>query len=202
MSSRNHGDTPELILASGSPRRHELLTQIGLKFKVVTVDIDETRRSHEPAEAYARRLARHKAQAGLILTGNSLPVLGADTIVLVENEILGKPANENEALSMLETLSGRSHYVLTAVSVVAQGRETACLSVSRVRFRSTTLAERKAYWESGEPADKAGAYAIQGKAAVFIECLEGSYSGVMGLPLFETAKLLSGVGIYPLGNHE
>ncbi len=198
VSSGGYGRKAELILASGSPRRRELLAQIGLKFKVLAVDIDETRRSHEQAEAYVRRLARLKALTGYLRVRKSAPVLGADTIVVLGSTILGKPANRDEALSMLEKLSGRTHKVLTAVSVRAEGYDATRLSVSHVKFRSISLAERCVYWASGEPVDKAGAYAIQGKAAVFIEYLEGSYSGVMGLPLFETAELLSQIGIDPL----
>ena len=202
VSSGSHDQRSELILASRSPRRRELLAQIGLKFKVVAVDIDEQRKTHEPAEVYVRRLARLKAQAGYVRTGKSVPVLGADTIVVLDKMILGKPANRDEALSMLENLSGRTHQVLTAVAVLAQGYEATRLSVSQVRFRSISLAERSAYWACGEPVDKAGGYAIQGKAAIFVETLEGSYSGVMGLPLFESAELLSQIGIDLLGGSE
>ena len=193
---------PQIYLASTSPRRRELLAQLGIRFEVVSQDIPEIRVGHETPEQYVERLALAKAHAGLEVLGKgaSAPVLGADTAVVVDNEVLGKPRNEQDALAMLEWLSGRSHRVLSAVAVVArvdlgQDRHLVKASESRVVFRSTTEDERKAYWQSGEPADKAGAYGIQGKAAIFIERLEGSYSGVMGLPLYETAELLRQFGI-------
>ena len=193
---------PQIYLASTSPRRRELLAQLGIRFEVVSQDIPEIREGHETPEQYVERLALAKARAGLIVLGKgaSAPVLGADTAVVVDNEVLGKPRDEQDALAMLERLSGRSHRVLSAVAVVArvdlgQDRHLVKTSESHVVFRSTTADERKAYWLSGEPADKAGAYGIQGLAAVFIERLVGSYSGVMGLPLYETAELLRRFGI-------
>ena len=189
---------PHLILASASPRRRELLDQIGVRYRVYPVDVDETRQQSESATAYVRRLARLKAQTGAMGADEGLPALGADTAVILDNKILGKPADSNAAMSMLTALSGREHFVMTAVAVTWLGREQIRLSVSKVRFRSTTRKERIRYWESGECTDKAGAYAIQGMGALFISHLEGSYSGVMGLPLFETGQLLAEVGVFPL----
>ncbi len=189
---------PHLILASASPRRRELLDQIGVRYRVYPVDVDETRQQNESATAYVRRLARLKAQTGAMGADEGLPALGADTAVVLDNKILGKPADRDAAMSMLTALSGREHFVMTAVAVAWLGREQIRLSVSKVRFRSTTRKERIRYWESGECTDKAGAYAIQGMGALFISHLEGSYSGVMGLPLFETGQLLSEFGIHPL----
>jgi septum formation protein len=191
---------PQLVLASASPRRRELLEQIGVRYRVMAVDVDETHQQNESAVAYVQRLAQSKARAGALGANHSLPALGADTAVVLDDIILGKPANKEDALSMLAALSGREHQVMTAVSLVLPGRELKRLSVSRVRFRSTTRDERNGYWESGECTDKAGAYAIQGMGALFISHLEGSYSGVMGLPLYETGELVKAVGIHPLKN--
>lgn len=188
----------KLILASGSPRRKELLDQIGVNFIVEAVVVDESLREHEQPQAYVQRLATLKAEVGQRRAQHSLPVLGADTIVFVEGQILGKPRDKREALGMLERLSGRRHQVLSAVSMVADGCKAIRLCTSHVSFRHISATEREKYCKTGEPLGKAGAYAIQGKAAVFIERLEGSYSGVMGLPLYETARLLAEVGIDPL----
>lgn len=187
---------PPLFLASGSPRRRELLTQIGVRFTVLSAQIDETPHSEEIPAAYVERLARGKAQAGLaLLSDDQCCVLGADTAVVLDGHILGKPLDEADAQSMLTALSGREHEVLTAVALVNRQRcETRVVS-SRVRFRSISTAEIQAYWASGEPRDKAGSYAIQGLAAIFVEGLHGSYSAVVGLPLCETAELLSRFGI-------
>jgi septum formation protein len=187
----------EIILASGS-RRRELLAQIGVDFKVMAVDIDEQRRSHESAESYVQRLACNKAQVGFNRAGKSIPALGADTCIGLDNAILGKPVDREEAMFMLETLSGRTHRVLTAVTLTAPGYEATRLCVSLVSFRPISATECQAYWATGESMGKAGAYAIQGKGAIFVKSLQGSYSGVMGLPLFETAELLMEIGIQPL----
>lgn len=189
---------PQLILASASPRRRELLDQIGVRYRVNSVDIDEARQQNEPALAYVQRLAQLKAGVGAVGEYDKLPALGADTAVVLDDSIMGKPANREEAIAMLAALSGREHQVMTAVAVALPGRARIRLSVSRVRFRSTTRDERNRYWESGECTDKAGAYAIQGMGGLFISHLEGSYSGVMGLPLFETGQLLTDFGICPL----
>ena len=186
---------PQVYLASGSPRRRELLAQIGLQFAVLEVDVPECQTHDESAANFARRLALSKARAGRqLLADADAPVLGADTVVVVAGRTLGKPRDRADALDMLERLSGRTHEVLTAVALVGAA-ERVCLSTSRVRLRTTTAAEREAYWATGEPRDKAGGYAIQGRAAVFVTALEGSYSGVMGLPLFETAEMLREQGV-------
>jgi septum formation protein len=182
---------PQLILASGSPRRHELLLQIGVPHRVRAADVDERPLAGEDALECAARLAIAKARA---VTG-TLPVLGADTVVVQDGAVLGKPRDRADALTMLRCLSGRTHRVISAVALAWPARIESRVSVSTVRFRQLGDAECAAYWESAEPRDKAGGYAIQGLAAVFIEHLEGSYSGVMGLPLFETAELLAMAGI-------
>jgi septum formation protein len=191
-------DTPQLILASASARRCELLRQIGVGFEVQVVEVDEAYRKGEDPQTHVLRLAGAKARAAAARSGRHLPVLGADTVVVLADRVLGKPEGRDEALAMLEALSGRIHRVMTGVVVLAERVESARLSVSRVGFRTTTPVERESYWASGECTDKAGAYAIQGKGALFVRHLEGSYSGVMGLPLFETAELLAAVGIDPL----
>jgi septum formation protein len=186
---------PLLCLASASPRRRELLAQIGVAHTIAAANIDESVLSGEAAADYALRMARAKALAVRGLAG-ALPVLGADTIVVLDGVICGKPASAADGLAMLGRLSGRTHTVLTAVALVVPGSAPASrLSTSEVTFRTLSHAECLAYWESGEPRDKAGGYAVQGRAAVFIERLNGSYSGVMGLPLFETAELLRAAGM-------
>ncbi len=188
----------QIILASASPRRRELLDQIAVTYEVMPVDIDETVNSEEMAEVFVQRLALEKARAGFKKQRNSLPVLGSDTIVVLNKRILGKPKNKEDGLSMLAELSGQEHQVLTAVAVVDAEQSQCLLSVSHVFFRPLSEQEILAYWNTGEPADKAGGYGIQGIAAQFIERLDGSYSGVMGLPLFETAQLLKTLGISSL----
>ncbi|ACO77494.1 Maf-like protein [Azotobacter vinelandii CA] len=186
-----------LYLASGSPRRRELLTQIGVPFTTLAVTIDETPLADETPATYVERLARDKAAAGLAgLAGDrQAVVLGADTTVALDGRILGKPGSRAEALAMLRALGGRGHEVLTAVALASAGRCEARLVRSRVTFRPLAAAETEAYWATGEPLDKAGGYAIQGLAAVFVSHLEGSYSAVVGLPLCETAQLLAEFGI-------
>ncbi len=190
-------DAPRLCLASASPRRAELLRQIGVRHRVVRPGVDELRRPGESVAALVQRLAAAKARAGLALRpdGLAVPVLGADTLVVLDGEPLGKPAGAEEGLAMLERLSGRTHEVLTAVAMTDGDRSEVRLSRSEVRFREITPEERRAYWASGEPRDKAGGYAIQGLGAIFVADLVGSYSGVMGLPLFETAELLRRFGV-------
>jgi septum formation protein len=188
---------PPLYLASGSPRRRELLTQIGVPYTALSAEIDETPFADEQPLAYVERLARGKAQAGLasLSAASEACVLGADTAVVLDGRILGKPLDEADARAMLTALSGREHQVLTAVAVAnRQGSEARVVS-SRVHFRPIRAEEIQAYWASGEPRDKAGSYAIQGLAAIFVEALQGSYSAVVGLPLCETAELLSRFGI-------
>ncbi len=195
-NENDHGMSSHIYLASRSPRRGELLSQIGVLHEVVPAEVDETPHPGEAPAEYVIRLALAKAQAGRDGLGNHplLPVLAADTAVVVENEILGKPQDREEALAMLARLSGRSHKVLTGVALAGDELESR-LSVSTVTFRTVTPSDAAAYWNSGEPADKAGGYAIQGLGALFISRLEGSYSGVMGLPLFETAELLRNAGV-------
>ena len=181
-----------LYLASGSPRRRELLTQIGVPFLSQVVPIDENPLPDEPPVAYVERLARAKAQAGLAALSQPLDavVLGADTAVVLDGRILGKPADAAEAQATLTALSGRSHQVLTAVALASSTRVAVRVVSSQVSFRPLRAEEIAAYWASGEPQDKAGSYAIQGLAAVFVSQLQGSYSAVVGLPLCETAALL------------
>jgi len=184
-----------VYLASASPRRGELLRQIGVPFTVRAAAIDEAPLLRETPEAYVVRLAAAKAEAIWASVADARPVLGADTAVVLDDEILGKPADATEAAAMLERLSGRTHRVLTAVAVRHGGGVDTRVSDSEVRFRATTAAERVAYCATGEPFDKAGGYGIQGHAAVFVESIKGSYSGVVGLPLYETAALLARCGI-------
>lgn len=187
-----------VYLASASPRRRELLRQIKVCYRVLPVTVDEIWLSAEPPVSYVARLALAKAQAGLVKVHGRRtlwPVLGADTAVVVDNAVLGKPRDRDEGLGMLALLSGREHTVLSAVALATPARHAFKVQASQVRFREVSLAERVAYWDSGEPADKAGGYGIQGRAAAFIAELRGSYSGVMGLPLFETVELLQEFGI-------
>ncbi len=184
-----------VYLASASPRRSELLRQIGVRFTVRAAAVVEEQLRDERPEAYVARLAAAKAETVWAAVGDSAPVLGADTAVVLDGRVLGKPGTVSEAATMLERLSGRTHRVLTAVELRhAAGLDTR-LSESEVRFRATTADERLAYCRTGEPFDKAGGYGIQGHAAVFVEELRGSYSGVVGLPLNETAALLIRCGI-------
>jgi nucleoside triphosphate pyrophosphatase len=185
-----------VYLASGSPRRSELLRQIGVHFAVKPAAIDESRLPGEAPEAYVCRLAAAKAEAVWATLGaEPRPVLAADTAVVLDGRILGKPVGPAAAAAMLEALSGRSHRVLTAVALRSHAGTDVELAASEVRFRATTQAEREAYAETSEPFDKAGGYGIQGFAAVFVERLTGSYSGVVGLPLYETAALLGRSGV-------
>ena len=189
--------SPLVYLASLSPRRHELLLQIGVDHEVVGVDVDERRLPGEPPADYVVRLASAKAEAAARsgAVAHTLPVLGADTAVVVDGEVLGKPRDRAEALAMLARLSGRTHEVVTGVALATAAGLFTRVSLSRVGFRKLNDGEMARYWASGEPADKAGAYGIQGLGAVFVSRIEGSYSGVVGLPLFETAEMLRGAGI-------
>ena len=179
--------TAQLILASASPRRRELLEQIGLHYVVQVADIDESPLPHETATALVKRLALEKAQAVWNLSDKRLPVLGADTLGLLADELLVKPKDFADAQRMLRQMSNQWHDIYTAVALVDQHRQQVLLNHSRVKLRNIADDEILAYWQSGEPQDKAGAYAIQGRAAIFVERLEGSYSAVMGLPLFESS---------------
>ncbi len=186
-------DGPAIYLASASPRRSELLRQIDVTHAVLPVDIDESPWPGEKPAHYALRLAEQKARAlwEQLPVAQRRPVLAADTTVALGDEILGKPVDHDDAVRILGRLSGREHEVHTAVAVLHEGGADARVSTSTVAFRPLTRAEIDWYWRTGEPADKAGAYAVQGHAAVFIRRLAGSYSGVMGLPLYETWELLA-----------
>ena len=187
---------PKLLLASQSPRRRELLEQIGVKFSISIQDIDETRKIDEKPTDLVTRLAEQKATACLNKSSDvNAVVLASDTIVVLGDEVLGKPEGKYEAIRTLMRLSQSRHRVLTAVSVKCHDRSKTICSETVVTFRAITTEEAENYWESGEPRDKAGAYAIQGLGAIFIQSIMGSYSGVMGLPLFETAELLREFGI-------
>lgn len=187
---------PQLALASTSPRRRELLAQLNLRVLAVGIDVDESLHVNEQPHEYVVRVAAMKAAAGASkVEDQRLPVLGADTSVVIDGEVLGKPLNHADGATMLNRLSGRWHEVITGVVVLHEGKQYIAESTNRVLFRPLTTDEIEWYWSTGEPHDKAGAYAIQGLAAQFIERLEGSYSGVMGLPLFETSKLLSEAGV-------
>jgi septum formation protein len=194
---------PVVILASASPRRTELLLQIGVSHRVVPAQIDERRAAGEPIEDCVRRLAKNKAlevQVALAAvagatTAVEFAVLGADTAVVIDDDLLGKPRDRADALAMLARLSGRWHQVLSAVALASAHGMQCTVSRSEVRFRALSERECALYWDSGEPCDKAGAYAIQGLGAGFVQELRGSYSGVVGLPLFETARLLAEAGV-------
>lgn len=188
------GLKPVLRLASASPRRRQLLDLIGVPHLVTPADIDETPRPGESPDEYVLRLAREKAEA-VWMRQSDLPVLAADTTVAVDGEILGKPESASDALYMLGKLSGRQHSVHTGVALWSAEHRLLAHTDSQVDFAPLTPDEIRAYWESGEPRGKAGAYAIQGLGAVFVTAISGTYTGVMGLPLFETAQLLRQAGI-------
>lgn len=190
--------TPSLILASQSPRRRQLLAQLGYQFSVQASDIDETVISTETPADYVLRLAKQKAQHVF----NLLPeteqaqgfVLGSDTSVVFNDQILGKPANEQDCITTLSLLSNKQHQVLTAIALVSKGSVQAQVVTTDVSFTSLSHAQILAYWLTGEPQDKAGSYAIQGIAGQFVKAINGSYSAVVGLPLYETAQLLTNAG--------
>jgi septum formation protein len=186
-----------IVLASASLRRSQLLNQIGVRHRVVEADIDETAQPGESPPDYVQRLAASKAQAVATRVQDpaGVPVLAADTTVVLDGHIFGKPADEADCLAMLAALAGRTHAVLTAVALWHDSRLSRALDTSYVTFRAIDAQEGRRYWASGEPAGKAGGYAIQGLGAVFVARLEGSFSGVMGLPLFQTAGLLDAAGV-------
>lgn len=187
-----------IYLASGSPRRAELLQQINVEFEQLPVDIDESLLALESAGDYVMRMAKSKAQAGVTkLARESVgsAVLGADTIITIDDNIVGKPVDKSHCRNILLKLSGREHRVLSSVALAIDNKIDCRLSVNKVCFRSLSVVEIREYCASDEPKDKAGAYAIQGRAAIFIKHLEGSYSSVMGLPIYETAELLKKAGI-------
>lgn len=187
-------DLPSLYLASQSPRRRELLQQIGVSHEVVSAQVTEVPRTQESPSDYVQRLAREKAEAGLATVKRSAlvpkPVLGADTIVVINNEILEKPESPEHAAEMLRKLAGTTHQVMTAVALISDSQCEIKLSVTDVVFRALSEPEIAAYWASGEPCDKAGGYAIQGLGAVFVQEIRGSYTGVVGLPIEKTVLLL------------
>ncbi|MEX2365170.1 MAG: Maf family protein [Pseudohongiellaceae bacterium] len=186
-----------LYLASASPRRREILAQMGVHYEMLAQDVDEALISGEAADAYVLRMARSKVQAALqgLRADSPALVLGADTCVVIDGRILGKPESQQHGLEMLHSLSGRMHQVLTAVAVADSELMHATLSHTSVKFRTLTDEEIMAYWSSGEPRDKAGSYGIQGLGAILVESIRGSYSNVVGLPVFETADLLGRFGI-------
>ena len=181
----------DLYLASQSPRRRELLAQLGVRYEVRPANVPEQVLPGELPSAFVQRLAMEKATTvwSSLNDGQRRPVLGADTVVCIDEHILGKPRDKQAGIDMLQLLSGRTHEVVTGVALVSQ-QHSVCVNVSQVTFKSLSLGEIERYWASAEPIDKAGGYAIQGYAAAFITHLDGSYSGVMGLPLYETAQLL------------
>ena len=186
---------PEIVLASQSPRRQDLLRQIGVRFTAIPVLVEEVPRSGEIAVDYVHRVAAAKSAAGLATIRTALPVLAADTEVVLDGRIMGKPRDLAHAAELLSELSGRSHLVLSAVSLRLGERHWTAFSETEVSLRALDRSEMESYWLTGEPCDKAGAYAIQGYGALFVRRIAGSYSGVVGLPLFETAELLRRVGI-------
>jgi septum formation protein len=187
----------QLYLASRSPRRQELLRQVGLRFAIAPAEVDEQRSAGQSPADYAVATALAKARAARV--PGPEPVLGADTDVVIDGEILGKPADRAQAVAMLQRLAGRTHEVYSGVALVQGARAETTLSITRVTFGPISVAQAQAYWETGEPADKAGAYAIQGYGAQFVREIHGSYSGVVGLPLYETLELLRRFGVAPAG---
>lgn len=185
---------PHIILASASPRRKELLEQIGVNYQVYAVDIDESAHAGEAALNYVQRMAAEKSAACLARIGHTLPVLAADTTVVLGGVIMGKPKDKQDALAMLRQLSGATHQVYTAVSLRGSEHHEV-VSKTDVTFKTLTDVELEKYWQTGEPLDKAGSYAIQGLGALFVQSIHGSFSGVVGLPLFETGQLLIKQGI-------
>jgi len=181
----------DLYLASGSPRRQELLGMLGVTFERLVPGVEEQRAPQEAPQDYVTRLARDKARAGVALATRDLPVLGADTIVVLNGDVLGKPRDAAHAAEMLRRLSGQTHEVMTAVALADKQRVRERLVMTRVAFRALTARDIAAYVESGEPMDKAGAYGIQGLGGCFVRRIEGSYHAVVGLPLVETWELLS-----------
>ncbi len=183
---------PHLYLASGSPRRRELLAQIGVPFTRLSVDVPEVRAADEAPEAYVQRLAADKARAGFAaMPGDAGVVLGADTLGVLDGQVLEKPRDQAHAAELLRAMSGREHRILSAVALTDGQRWASRLVESRVTFRELSDTEINRYWHTGEPQDKAGGYAIQGLGAVFVASLTGSYSAVVGLPLEATAALLA-----------
>jgi septum formation protein len=197
-----HSPLKMIYLASHSPRRRQLLDQIHVTYQPLAINIDETPHPQESPQHYVQRLALAKARAARTLVDTIHPILAADTAVVCDEQIFGKPTDTKDAKQMLTQLSGRGHQVMTAIALVTPNQEKVRLNISQVYFRALSGVEIDAYIATGEPLDKAGSYAIQGLASIFIERLEGSYSGVMGLPLYETAILLTEIGVNSLANGE
>ncbi len=190
MTSSNN-NKPQIYLASNSPRRQELLHQMGVEFAVIPQFAEENHLSNESPEDFVARLALAKASDGLArLNKQNIPVLGSDTAVILDGKILGKPEGREDAIAMLMSLSNRSHQVLTAVALNNNVHSAKLISTTEVSFAKLTLKMCENYWQTGEPVDKAGSYGIQGRGALFIHHINGSYSGVMGLPIYETQMLL------------
>lgn len=179
-----------IVLASTSPRRRELLTQLGYDFSIVSPDIEEQKQASESPEQYVERLSLEKAQAGLALSKPNSVVVGSDTVVVLDETVLEKPSDFSHSRSMLSSMSGRKHQVLTAVSVVSELKQASVVVTTDVWFKPLSEQEIEQYWQSGEPKDKAGSYGIQGLGGRFVTRIEGSYYAVMGLPLYETDQLL------------
>lgn len=204
-------DNLQLYLASRSPRRRTLIEQLGIRYKTLDVEIDEQPREGEDPAAYVARLAVEKAKVGWDqVSKEKIPVVGADTCIVLNQQIIGKVDSREQSRSLLEQFSANSHQVLTGIALVGEEIETinpalkqlVRVNTSRITFRTLTADECEHYWDTGEPMGKAGGYAIQGIAAAFIEKIEGSYSGVMGLPLCELSELMSEFGIEWLGTHK
>ena len=187
-----------IFLASKSPRRAELLTQMGISYEIISISVPEIPIENESCDDYVFRLAQEKAQAGAkTLSEEELLVIGADTVIFFNDRILEKPINEQDAFNMLTSLSNNTHLVKTAVSICDRNQCETIVQTNQVTMAKLTRREISDYWQTGEPRDKAGGYAIQGKGAIFIKHIEGSYSGIMGLPIYETARLLNKFGTQP-----
>jgi septum formation protein len=182
--------TTKIVLASTSPRRRELLSQLGYQFSVVSPDIEEVKQAQESAQQYVERLSLEKALAGLELSDSSSVVVGSDTVVVLNELVLEKPNDFEHAKAMLQGMSGKQHQVLTAVSVVSKNKQSSVVVTTDVWFKTLSEKEIEQYWLSGEPQDKAGSYGIQGLGGRFVTRIEGSYYAVVGLPLYETDQLL------------
>ncbi|MGV3001186.1 Maf family protein [Vibrio sp.] len=195
MSNSSDSQHPNFYLASGSPRRKELLTQLGYQFNIVVPNIEEQKQPSESPVDYVKRLSREKAQAGVKLISSmseasELPVLGADTIVIVDDHVLEKPNDYADCLRMLQALSNRQHQVMTSVTVATSTEYHTKVVITDVWFKSLTEQDIETYWQTGEPCDKAGGYGIQGIGGRFVSRIDGSFHAVMGLPLYETDELL------------
>lgn len=187
--------SPQIYLASGSPRRSELLAQLGVAFAVLRPEVEECQQADEDAAGYVQRLAADKAKAGAAMAPKAIPVLAGDTIVVLNGNVLEKPNNQREGYVMLRRLSGGTHQVMTAMALACGEQLNVVMVCTAVTFRELTDADIARYWASGEPLDKAGGYGIQGLGGRFVVCINGSYSAVVGLPLVETEALLRNAGV-------